>query len=123
MKEKITVWHKPTCSKCIDATSFMEEHGVIPDEWREYLVDVPSVEEIRDVLKKLGIPAEQMVRKKEPVFIEKYDALQQAQGGQLSEDEYISAMHEHPELIQRPIIIKGNTAFFGRSEDDLNRLL
>lgn len=117
IKEKITVWHKPTCSKCIDATSFLREHGIIPDEWREYLVDIPSVQEIREVVKKLGIPAEQMVRKKEAVFIEKYD------GKQLSEDEYITAMHEHPELIQRPIIIKGNTAFFGRSEDDLNQLL
>jgi arsenate reductase (glutaredoxin) len=116
-KEKIIVWHKPSCSKCINVMEFFESHGIIPDEWREYLVDTPTIEEIRDVLRKLNVTAEQMVRKKEPVFIEKYD------GKQLSEDEFITAMHEHPELIQRPIIIKGNTAFFGRSEDDLNQLL
>lgn len=96
---------------------FFESHGIIPDEWREYLVDVPSEDEIRDVLKKLGMSAEELVRKKEPVFIEKYE------GKQLSEEEWISALHQHPQLIQRPIIIMGNKAFFGRSEDDLNQLL
>lgn len=117
MRDKIIVWHKPTCSKCIDATAFMEEHGVIPDEWREYLVDIPSEKEIRAVLRKLKLPAEKIVRKKEKVYVEKYA------GKQLSEDEWIAALHRHPELIQRPIIIKGDTAFFGRSEDDLNQLL
>lgn len=114
---KIIVWHKPTCSKCINAMEFFESHGIIPDEWREYLVDVPSEAEIRDVLRKLGISAEQLVRKKEPVYMEKYE------GKQLLEEEWIAVLHRHPELIQRPIIIKGNIAFFGRSGDDLNRLL
>lgn len=116
-KEKIIVWHKPTCSKCIDATAFMKEHGVIPDEWREYLVDVPSEKEIRDVLKKMGIRAEEMVRKKEPVYKEKYA------GKSLTEAEWIKAMTKNPVLIQRPIIITGKTAFFGRSEEQLNQLL
>lgn len=96
---------------------FFESHGIIPDEWREYLVDVPTKEEIRDVLKKLGIPAEQMIRKTEPVFAEMYE------GRPMSEEDYITAMNEHPELIQRPIIITGDKAFFGRSSDQLDQLL
>ena len=114
---RITVWHKPTCSKCINATEFLESHGVIPGEWRNYLENIPSEEEIRDVLKKLGIPAGQLVRKKEQVFTEKFE------GKQLSEDEYIAIMHQHPELIQRPLIIKGNRAYIGRSGEELDRVL
>lgn len=116
-KAKITVWHKPTCSKCIDATAFLEQHGIIPDEWRAYLEDVPSEKELRAVIKMLGIPASQLVRTKEPVFAEKYE------GRDLSEDEWITALHQDPELIQRPIIIKGNRAFIGRTEEELNTLL
>lgn len=116
-RDKITVWHKPTCSKCIDATAFLEQHGVIPDEWRAYLEDVPSEEELNAVIKMLGIPAAQLVRTKEPVFAEKYE------GRNLSEQEWIAAMHQHPELIQRPVIIKGNRAYIGRSDEELLKLL
>ncbi len=116
-KEKIIVWHKPTCSKCVDATRFMKEHGVIPDEWVNYIEDVPTEAQLREVLKKLGIPASELVRKKEPVYKEKFA------GKSLSEKQWIKAMIQHPILIQRPIIIKGDTAFFGRSEEDLNQLL
>jgi arsenate reductase len=117
MKEKITVWHKPTCSKCIDATAFLQEHGIIPDEWRAYLEDVPSEEELTAVIKMLGIPAKELVRTKEGVFAEQYE------GRSLSEAEWITAMHEHPELIQRPIIIIGNKAYIGRSRDGLSGML
>jgi arsenate reductase len=116
-EEKVTVWHKPTCSKCRDATAYINDHAVQIDEWREYLVDVPSEEEIRDVLTKLGIPAEKLVRTKEPLYQEKFA------GKKMTEARWIRALHKYPVLIQRPIIIKGNTAFFGRSDDDLNRLL
>lgn len=116
-RDKIIVWHKPTCSKCIDATAFMKEHGVVPDEWREYLVDVPSEDEIRDVIKKLNIPAEKLVRKKEQVYLANYA------GQKLSDVEWIKVLHEHPVLIERPIIIRGNRAFIGRSEEELDQLL
>lgn len=116
MKEKITVWHKPTCSKCIDATEFLEQHGIIPDEWRAYLEDVPSEKELSAVIKMLGIPAAQLVRTKEAAFAE-------YAGRNLSEDEWIAALHQHPELIQRPVIIIGNRAYIGRSSEELSQLL
>jgi len=116
-KEKIIVWHKPTCSKCRDAMAYINEHAVLVDEWREYLVDVPSEDEIRDVLKKLDIPAEKLVRTKEPVYKEKFA------GKKMTEAGWIKALHKYPVLIQRPIIIIGGKAFFGRSEEDLERLL
>lgn len=116
-KEKITVWHKLTCAKCRDAMAYMKDHAVMPDEWREYLVDVPSEEEIRDVLKKLNIPAEKLVRTKESVYHEKFA------GKKMTEAKWIKALHKYPILMQRPIIIIGESAFFGRSEDDLQRML
>lgn len=116
-KEKITVWHKPTCSKCVDASKFFREHGIIPDEWVNYLEDVPSEDDLRDVVKKLGITAEELVRRKEPIYKEKFA------GKKMTEEKWIKALHKYPILIQRPIIIQGDRAFFGRSEEDLNQLL
>jgi arsenate reductase len=114
---KTIVWHKPTCSKCRDAAEFFETHGVIIDEWREYLIDIPSEDEIRDVLSKLGILAEKLVRTKEPVYQEKFA------GKKMTEAKWIKALHKYPMLIQRPIIIAGNKAFFGRSQENLEQLL
>lgn len=87
------------------------------DEWREYLVDIPSEEEIRDVLRKLNIPAEKLVRTKEKVYQEKFA------GKKMTEAKWVKALHKYPILIQRPIIIRGDEAFFGRSEEDMERLL
>jgi arsenate reductase len=116
-KEKITVWHKPSCSKCRDAMAYIKNHAVLVDEWREYLVDVPSEDEIRGVLKKLDIPAVKLVRTKESVYQEKFA------GKKMTEAKWIKALHKYPILIQRPIVIIGDKAFFGRSEEDLEQLL
>jgi arsenate reductase (glutaredoxin) len=69
------------------------------------------------VLKKLGIPAEELVRKKEPIYKEKFE------GKKMTEEKWIKALMEYPILIQRPIIIKGDKAVFGRSEEELNQVV
>lgn len=115
--EKVIVWHKPNCSKCRDAVAYIKNRAVVVDEWREYLVDVPSEDDIRHVLTKLGIPAEKLVRTKEPIYREKFA------GKKMTEAKWINALHKYPVLIQRPIIIIGNNAFFGRSEEDLQQLV
>lgn len=97
--------------------AYIKDHAVPVDEWREYLVDIPSEDEIRDVLLKLKISAEQLVRTKEPIYQEKFA------GKKMTEAKWIKAMHKYPVLIQRPIVIIGENAFFGRSEEDLSRLV
>jgi arsenate reductase len=96
---------------------FFEAHGIIPDEWREYLVDVPSEDELRHVVEKSGLPVGSFVRTHEPIYLEKFA------GKSFTDDEWIRIMHEHPELINRPIIIMENTVIIGRSDEELNRIL
>ncbi|HTF06009.1 MAG TPA: ArsC/Spx/MgsR family protein [Bacteroidia bacterium] len=116
-KEKITVWHKPNCAKSIETMRFLKEHKVVPAEIVLYLEDIPTEDMIRDVLKKLGITAEELIRKKEPIYKEKFE------GKKMTEEKWIKAMMKYPILIQRPIVIKGDKAVFGRSEDELNQVL
>ena len=63
---------------------------------------------MKDIITKLGISAEQLVRKSESIYKENY------KGKTLSESQWIKAMLEHPKLIERPIVIEGNKAIIGR---------
>lgn len=115
-KEKITIWHKPNCSKSIEAMRFLKDHKIDP-EVVLYIEEEVTEEMIANVLKKLGVPAEDMVRKKEPIYKEKFATKK------MTEKKWIKAMVKYPILIQRPILIKGKTAVLGRSSEELKQIL
>ena len=79
--------------------------------------DVPSVEELKDILKKLSLKPFDIVRKTEKVYLEKY------KGKELSDEEWINALHENPILIQRPIIVNGAKAVVARSEEAIDSII
>lgn len=115
-KDKITIWHKPNCSKSIQAMRFLRENEIEP-EVMLYLETVPDETQLTAVLKKLGIPAEELVRKKEPIYKEKFA------GKTMTEEKWVKALMKYPILIQRPILIKGKKAVLGRSDAELNEIL
>lgn len=106
-KKKIKIFYNPDCSKCREAMDLLEE-GSCEIEVVEYLKNVPSREEIKEVLSKLGLKPLDLIRQKEAVFQEKFSAKN------LSDEEWITALIENPELIERPILIDGNRAIIGR---------
>lgn len=106
-KEKITIWHKSSCAKSCEVMKVMKSAGVLPEVF-EYLLTPPTEEELKSVLKKLGIPAEELIRKKEKIYKEKFE------GKKMTEEKWIKAMVKHPILIERPILVKGNKAIVGR---------
>ena len=77
-------------------------------EKTEYLVEVPSEKEIKEILKMLGIKAEQLVRKKEPLYKENYE------GKKITNAQWIKILHHNPILIERPIVVNGDKAIIGR---------
>lgn len=83
----------------------------------KYLEDVPSKEELRQVLQCLGISAENLVRKNETIWKENY------RNRLLTEEEILDAMIENPKLIERPIVIKNNTAVIGRPPENIKNLI
>jgi len=82
----------------------------------EYLNNVPSRTELKAIIKKLGISAEQLLRKGEEDFKVHF------KGKELSEDEWIDAMVSYPKLIERPIVIKGDKAILGRPPENVKDL-
>ena len=105
---KVVIWHNPRCSKSREALKVLEENG-IDAEVLKYL-DVPhSKEEVKDLLKMLGLQsARDLMRTKESVYKEL--GLKDV----TDEEKLIEAMVEYPRLIERPIVIKDGKAVVGR---------
>lgn len=110
------IYHNPRCSKSRQTLKFIEDANVNV-EIIDYLNNPPSEKELADTLKKLGLKAEDILRKGEDVFKQKF------KGKALSEKEWIKAMIENPKLIERPIVIKGEKAVIGRPPENVNELL
>ncbi len=110
------IYHNPRCSKSRQTLALIQESGIEP-EIILYLTDTPSKDELKSLLKKLDLKAAQILRKGEAVFKEKY------KGKELSEEEWLDAMVEHPKLIERPIVVKGDAAVLGRPPENVKILL
>ena len=113
----LTLYHNPRCSKSRAALELLEARGLTPTIVR-YLETPPSVEQLRDLLSKLNLPARQLLRSGE----EEYKALNLADVS-LSEEHLLSAMAADPKLIERPILIAGARAVIGRPSEKLLELL
>ena len=104
---KVTIWHNPRCSKSREALSLLEQHECEKDIIK-YLESSPDKEQIKVVLKMLGVTPRELMRTKEDIYKEL--ELQKEQ----NEEKLIEAMVLHPKLIERPIIIKGEKAIIAR---------
>lgn len=112
----ITIYHNGRCSKSRGALEILQEKE-IPHEVRWYLNEPLSAKELKALLKKLGIPAAELVRKNETLFKENL------KGKTLSEAEWIQEMVEHPQLIERPIVEQGDKAVIARPAERLWEVL
>lgn len=110
------IYHNPRCRKSRETLAIIEAAGVTP-EVILYLEAIPTAEELKDILKKLKLPAEALARKGEAIYKEKY------KGKKMTEEQWIKAMIKHPKLIERPIVIKGKKAVLGRPPEQVNELL
>ena len=110
------IWHNPRCSKSRQTLALLQDRGIEPEDVR-YLETPPSKQQIKDTLKKLGIPAIDLVRPGESAF----KAL--ALSKDASEAELIDAMSKEPVLIERPVVIHGNRAVLGRPPENVLDLI
>lgn len=110
------IYHNTRCSKSREACGILQDKGV-EFETIEYLKTPPTQKEIKGLLKMLGMKAQDIIRKGEPLFKEKFA------DKKLSESEWIKALAENPILIERPIIVKGNKAIIGRPPEKVLELI
>lgn len=110
------MYHKPTCSTSRNALGLLKDQGIEP-EIRLYVKEPPTQKELTELIKKLGIKAEELVRKKEKLYKEEYA------DKKLNQREWVKVLSQNPILIERPILIKGNKAVVGRPADRVLELV
>ena len=111
-----TIYHNPQCTKSRATLALLQEHGVEPTVI-EYLKRPPTAAALAAIIAKLGIQAEQLVRKGEDVFKASYA------GKALTDAQWIDALVKHPVLIERPIVVSGARAAIGRPPENVLPLL
>jgi arsenate reductase len=117
MTGKITVYEKPTCTKCREMDWFLRESGVDFSRVNYYLEPL-SRKKLTELIAKMKIGARDLLRKSEPIYRELGLAK-----GQFTDDEIIALMVKHPDLMQRPIIERGERAVLGRPVENVKTLL
>lgn len=113
----IRIYHNPRCSKSRQTLQLIQEAGIEP-EIVEYLNTPPSIRELEQLVKKLGIEPQALIRKGESLYKELGLGKRN-----LSHKEAIQLLHEHPKLIERPIVVKGDRAILGRPPENVQKLL
>ena len=114
--EKVVIYHNNRCTKSRCALELIEKK-TSDFQVVEYLKNPPSETEIKSLLKKLGMKAEEIIRKKEPLFAQNF------RNKKLSEIQWIKVLAKNPILIERPIIVKGKKAVIGRPTENINQIL
>ena len=117
MTDTITVYEKPTCTKCRQMDRFLRESSVDFSKINYYLEPL-SEKKLRELIRKMGIKPRELLRTSEPIYRElglgKKD---------FGDDEIIALMAKHPDLIQRPIVERGDRAVLGRPTENVKALL
>ncbi|MFC5741218.1 arsenate reductase (glutaredoxin) [Dyella tabacisoli] len=117
MSTAVRIYHNSRCSKSRAALTLLQEHGC-QCEVVNYLDTPPSIEELTVLLEQLGMTARELMRKSEP----EYQELGLSEPT-LSETALITAMTEHPRLIERPIVVANGKAALGRPPESVLAIL
>ena len=113
----VTIYHKPTCSTCRKVVKLVKESGQ-PFSVVNYYETPLTDTKLKALLKKAGLTAKDVMRTKE----EMYHTLDVANADK-PEEELIGLIVKHPDLLQRPLVEKGETVILARPPETVNTLL
>jgi arsenate reductase len=117
MAERLTVYEKPTCTTCRRLATLLTERGIDFARVDYHVTGIPEGR-LRELLAKAGAGPRDVLRRKEPLVRELgLDA------GGVSDDQLIAAMVEHPQLVERPIVERGERAILARPPERVLEIL
>ncbi|MGB5322384.1 MAG: arsenate reductase (glutaredoxin) [Lutimonas sp.] len=110
------IYHNPRCRKSREGLAILQDAKMEP-EIIDYIKNPISFDELTNILRKLDIPAIDLVRKNEAIWKENF------KNKALSEKEIIEAMVSFPKLIERPIVVHKEEAVIGRPPEKIKELI
>ena len=114
---QITVYEKPTCTKCRQLAKLLTERGVDFEKVNFHL-DPLSAAQIAGLLRMAGLRPREALRTNEAIYKEL-----QLGKRELSDEELTELMAAHPDLLQRPIVVRGERAVLARPAEAVLALL
>lgn len=114
--EKITVYEKPTCTTCRKTVKMLNEMGIEFDRIN-YYIEPFTKSKLKKLLKKMDMKPSELLRKRESAYKEL-----DMKNNKYSEDKILNFMIENPNLVQRPIVEKGENAVLGRPIEKIKEL-
>jgi arsenate reductase len=113
----ITVYEKNTCTTCRNLAALLTERGIDFDTVEYHVEGLPEPK-LRELLDKAGLRPADVLRTREPKVAEL--GLDKRLP---TDDELIALMAEHPEIVQRPIVERGDRAVLARPVEKVLELL
>jgi arsenate reductase len=113
----ITIYQKPTCTTCRQAVQLLKDSGK-PFTAINYYEQTFTKGQLKSLLKRAGLSPREVLRTKEDIYHELGLGKKN-----LSDDELLDLMIKHPDLIQRPIVEKGEKAILARPAESIKKLL
>jgi arsenate reductase len=113
----VTIYHNPRCSKSRQALALLEEAGVKPTVVK-YLEAPLSEQTLDDLCRKLGIEPHELMRTGEDEYAELGFKERTP-----SREEGLKAMAQHPILMERPVVVKGDRAVVARPPERVKDLM
>ena len=111
----VTLYHNPRCSKSRQTLALLE-HNDVDFTTIEYLETPLTADQIKALAAKLGVPVRDITRTGQTEYQEQH--LEDAPDDQLAE-----AIAATPILMQRPIVVKGDSARIGRPPESVLEIL
>jgi arsenate reductase len=113
---KITVYEKPTCTTCRKVAKALTENGV-DFEKVNYYVELFTKTKLQSLLKKMEMKPSELLRKNEKAYKDL-----KVKEKNYSEEQILNLLVKYPDLVQRPIIEKGNKAILARPAEKILEL-
>lgn len=117
MPDHVVIYHNPRCSKSRQTLQLLRDRGIEPDVV-DYQQTPPDMAEIERILQLLGLEPRELMRSKEDEY--KAAGLDDPR---LTRAELLRALHEHPKLIERPIVLANGKAALGRPPEQVLEIL
>jgi arsenate reductase len=113
----VTIYHNPLCGTSRKTLEIIRETGFEPNVV-EYLKAPPTREELRQMYERAGISPREGLRAKEPIASE-----MGLTRPDVTDDEILDAMMEHPILINRPLVVTDKGVRLCRPQDLVREIL
>ncbi len=114
---EITIYQKPTCTTCKEVYQILKEVNVDFDAV-DYFTDPIPKAKLKELIQKLGLPVEELIRKKDQLYTD----LRLGEK-QLTEGQWLDLLAIYPDLLMRPIVEKGDKAIVARPARKIKEFL